>query len=82
MSKTYQVIVKVGNDKFVKYNTGNLISFTNFVDKHYKGWRWFNPKNRGDSVRIYVADEPYVVVTKNCQVIGRDGALTGECLED
>ena len=47
-----------------------------------KGWRWFNPKNRGDSVRIYVADEPYVVVTKNCQVIGRDGALTGECLED
>ena len=47
-----------------------------------KGWRWFNPKNRGVSVRIYVADEPYVVDTNNGQVIGRDGAPAGEYLED
>ena len=55
-----------------------------------RGWRWFNPKNRGDSVRIYRGDPkasppsegPYVVVTKNGEVIGRDGKPTGQRLTD
>jgi len=46
MSKTYKVIAKVSSDKFVKYNTGNLISFTKFLDANYKDWRWFNVYNK------------------------------------
>ena len=47
-----------------------------------QGWRWFDPNNRGDCVRIYAADEPFVIVTKDGQVIGRDGKPTGERLDD
>ena len=55
------------------------------------GWRWFNPENRGDSVRMYRAGpqsadpsihEPYVIVTVNGQIIGRDGQPLGEYLSD
>lgn len=38
----YRIIVKAGPDRFVKYRSDNLLSFTNFLDKSYKGWRWFN----------------------------------------
>lgn len=38
----YRIIVKVDKDKFVKYHSENLLSFTKFLDKSYKGWRWFN----------------------------------------
>lgn len=52
MSKTYKVIVKVSSDKFVKYNVNNLISFTIFLDKHYKAWRWFNVYDKQTKVQI------------------------------
>lgn len=42
MIKKYRVIAKVGNDKFVKYNVNNLILFTQFLDRSYEKWRWFN----------------------------------------
>lgn len=42
MIKTFKVVVKISKDKFAKYNVNNLISFTKFLDKKYKDWRWFN----------------------------------------
>ena len=47
-----------------------------------EGWRWFDPNNRGNSVRFYGGEEPYVVVTANGQIVGRDGRPTGEYLDD
>ena len=56
-----------------------------------RGWRWFNPANRGDSVRLYRGDpdsefphkrEPYVIVTRNGQLIDHKGQPTGEFLAD
>ncbi len=38
----YQIIVKVDSDKFVKYNSSNLLSFVEFLDKQYPKWRFFN----------------------------------------
>jgi len=52
MSKTYKIIAKISSNKFVKYNTGNLILFTNFLDKHYKDWRWFNVYDKKTKVQI------------------------------
>lgn len=40
--KKYKVVAKIGNDKFVKYNVNNLILFTEFLDKKFSDWRWFN----------------------------------------
>lgn len=40
--KKYKVIVKVENDKFIKYNVNNLLLFTKFLDEHFSNWRWFN----------------------------------------
>lgn len=40
--KKYRIIAKTSNDKFVKYNVNNLLLFTNFLDKSYPEWRWFN----------------------------------------
>jgi len=42
MIKKYKVIVKVGNNKFLKYSVNNLLTFTKFLDKNYYDWRWFN----------------------------------------
>ena len=47
-----------------------------------QGWAWSNPDNRGDCVRIYAADEPFVVVTKDSMIIGGDEKPTGERLDD
>ena len=38
----YDVIVKVQDDKFLKYHSDNLANFTEFLDKTYPSWRWFN----------------------------------------
>lgn len=43
--KKYKVIVKVGKDKFVKYNVNNLLLFTVFLDENFKDWKWFNVYN-------------------------------------
>lgn len=41
-SKKYRVIVKVENDKFLKYKVNNLLKFTDFLDNNFPNWRWFN----------------------------------------
>jgi hypothetical protein len=41
-AKKYKIIAKIGNDKFVKYNVNNLVLFTEFLDKKFSDWRWFN----------------------------------------
>jgi hypothetical protein len=55
------------------------------------GWRWYSPTNRLDSVRIYRGDSkssdpskrlPYVVVTRNGELIDRFGTPTGTYLKD
>jgi len=38
----YRIIVKVEKDKFLKYRSDNLLSFTKFLDKSYSNWRWYN----------------------------------------
>lgn len=40
--KKYKVIVKVEQEKFVKYHVGDLLSFTKFIDKSFPKWRYFN----------------------------------------
>lgn len=40
--KKVLAIVKVDNERFVKYHVNNLLKFTTFLDEKYSGWRWFN----------------------------------------
>lgn len=40
--KKYKVITKIDNNRFVKYNVNNLLLFTNFLDKRFPDWRYFN----------------------------------------
>lgn len=40
--KKYRVIVKVGNEKFIRYNVNNLLKFTEYLDITFPEWRWFN----------------------------------------
>jgi len=40
--KKYKVIAKINNDKFVKYNVSNLVKFTEFLDREFGGFCWFN----------------------------------------
>lgn len=56
-----------------------------------KGWRWFDPKDRGDSVRIYRGDpraehpvdrDMYVIVTVKGETLDAQGTPTGEFLRD
>jgi len=35
-------IVKISQTQFLKYHVRNLIKFTQFLDKDYPDWRWFN----------------------------------------
>lgn len=48
MSHLYRVIVKTGEkhrsgeDRFVRYNTSDLLKFTDFMDRSFPSWRWFN----------------------------------------
>jgi|GEM_PF-5522787 len=55
------------------------------------GWRWFDPEDRTNAVRLYRGDpsasdpstkQPYVVITVKGQVIGPDGQPIGETLID
>ena len=56
-----------------------------------RGWRWCDPNNRNDAVRICrgdpdAADETdrstYVIITVNGELIARHGEKTGEFLFD
>lgn len=40
--KEYRCIVKVGNDKFLRYHVNNLLKFAAFLDREWPEWRWFN----------------------------------------
>lgn len=47
MAKRYKAIVKVKNNPdgtacCVKYRVDDLIKFTQFLDKRWAGWKWFN----------------------------------------
>ncbi len=41
-----RVIVKVGDNKFVKYRCYNLLRLQKFLDEHWQGWRWVNVYNK------------------------------------
>lgn len=47
--KKYKVIAKVNDTKFVKYNVNNLLLFTDFLDKNFSDWRWFNVYAKNES---------------------------------
>jgi hypothetical protein len=47
--KKYKVIAKVSDTKFVKYNVNNLLLFTDFLDKNFNGWRWFNVYSKNEN---------------------------------
>lgn len=53
MRKKVSCIVKIDNGKFLKYDhVSNLISFTNFLDKNYSGWRFFNVFDKTTKIQI------------------------------
>jgi hypothetical protein len=52
--KKYKAIVKVSNEKFVKYHLNNLVSFARFLDEKFPDWRFFNVFDRtGQQVKSY-----------------------------
>lgn len=42
MVQKYKIIAKVEPNDFKKWQTSNLLTFTNFLDQTYPSWRWFN----------------------------------------
>jgi hypothetical protein len=55
--KKYKVIAKIGNNengtaKTVKYNVNNLLLFTNFLDKQFPSWTWFNVYDCAEKVQL------------------------------
>jgi len=55
----YKVIVKAGPTDFKKWHVRNLISFTKFLDKEHKGWRWFNVYDKGGKqIANYTKNNP------------------------
>jgi len=47
MGKRYLAIVKIENNPAgtahcVKYRFDDLLNFTDFLDKNWTGWKWFN----------------------------------------
>lgn len=47
MPKKYKVIVKISNNPngtayCVKYRVNDLLKFTQFIDKKWVEWKWFN----------------------------------------
>ena len=52
MTKKYVVIAKVGNNKFIKHNVSNLLLYTNYLDKNWSSWRWFNVFDKSTKKQI------------------------------
>ena len=53
MAKKYTAIVKIknrpdGSAHCVKYRFDNLLNFTNFLDKNWATWKWFNVYSNKD----------------------------------
>jgi len=44
-SMKYAIIAKISEDKYVKYHSDNLLSFTRFLDTKFSSWKWFNVYN-------------------------------------
>lgn len=53
--KRYLAIVKINNNSdgsayCVKYKFDNLLKFTQFLDRNWKDWKWFNVfSNKGNN---------------------------------
>lgn len=55
-SKKYRVIVKVSNERFVRYAAvNNLLRFTDFLDSSFPDWRFMNVYDylSGDQIGSY-----------------------------
>lgn len=50
--KKYSCIVKVGNDKFVKYRLSDLLKFVEFLDREWSDWRWFNVYDKESKTQL------------------------------
>jgi len=46
MKHEYVIIVKVGEKKYLKYHISNLVSFTEFLNRCYSDWKYFNVYDR------------------------------------
>ena len=61
-SKKYIAIVKIKNNedgsaKCVKYRFDNLLKFTEFLDKKWSEWKWYNVfSNRGNNKKTQIAN--------------------------
>jgi len=61
-SKKYIAIVKIRNNKdgsakCVKYRFDNLLKFTEFLDKKWSEWKWYNVfSNRGSTKKTQIAN--------------------------
>lgn len=42
MTKKMICNVKADGTKFVQYHVNNLLKFTEWLDKEYPDWRWYN----------------------------------------
>ena len=60
--KRYTAIVKIRNNKdgtakCVKYRFDNLLKFTEFLDKKWSEWKWYNVfSNRGNNKKTQIAN--------------------------
>ena len=49
----YTIITKVGEQRFVKYrNVSNLLRFTDFLDKKFPTWKYFNVYDKKSKKQI------------------------------
>lgn len=61
-SKKYIAIVKIKNNKdgtakCVKYRFDNLLKFTEFLDRKWSEWKWYNVfSNRGNNKKTQIAN--------------------------
>ena len=49
----YVVVVKVGNEHFVKYRCRNLLKLCEFLDRKWSDWRWFNVYDKHSKLASY-----------------------------
>ena len=60
--KRYVAIVKISNNSdgtayCVKYRFNDLLKFTDFLDKKWSEWKWYNVfSNRGDNKKRQIAN--------------------------
>lgn len=52
MTKRYIVIAKVGNEKFIKHRTSNLLLYTNYLNVNWSNWRYFNVFDKETRLQI------------------------------